>query len=514
MSVIEQDIDVFAVAEQDMAVNREAERLIESAFEHGPTDVRVIDIVDVTLRDGLQQDDIKKGEILPSGKPEGLSIEDRIGIFDNLIDTGIETIEAGHFGNPEDRPFGRALVKHINSKSAEGDERYKKVKIQMLVGAQKDGIVEAIKVLEGFDKERVIVHVYNRISPELLALASIQPNTPTKSAQDLCDTTLIALQAGFQHFSVSGEGAVDHTQDPNIVAEYHNHVTRFLFGHGARSVNVNLANTFGSSPYGLWDTEGLADFNTTAKSVAEEFEDVTVTTSVHAHNDSGSATEFSLDALHAGFDKVEGSIIGMGERAGNTAIVDVLERLAEMATIDYENIERFVREGNIPEDIFATRALKKSIFRDRYVSSHMAFSLPTMYGAAKSVGEIAETQRFNETSIGKTRSYDAGSGPHGEANAKYVESPMRHRLLEIYGHIASIHALFGNPYAQAIVDVDIEGMKAVTVDNHAGGGNTRKVHEGRLQRAPEEEVDAHIAVVDARHAVILALMSHDMAFAV
>lgn len=509
---ITQEIDVFSAASAELAVIAEAEAIVTASLSREDTAAYPIRFMDVTLRDGLQQDDIKKGEVGASGKPEGLSVEERLGILDQLIDAGIEEIEVGHFGNPEDRPFGRALVQHVNAKIASGDERYKRAKFQVLFGAQIEGIREGISVLEGLDKDQVIVHVYNRISPGLRDLASFQPNTAEKSAADLCAAVDIALQAGFFHYSVSGEGAVDHTQGPEVVADYHNTITRYLFEHGARTVNVNLANTFGSSAYGLWDQDGLRAFNQSVKAVATEFTDKTVTTSVHAHNDYGSAVDFSIQAIAAGFDKVEGAMIGMGERVGNTAIVDVLVRLAEMAMVDYENIERHIIEGPVQEDIFSLRALKRSLFAHRFVESHTVAAFENMYQAARSIGVISETERFGETSLGRERSYDAGSGPHCEANAKYVASPMRYRLLETYGRIASIHSMFGHPVANAIVAIDTDMMKAITVDNHAGGGNTRKVQEGRIRRASQDEVDAHIAVVHGRQAIVRALISRDVQF--
>jgi 2-isopropylmalate synthase len=49
-----------------------------------------------------------------------------------------------------------------------------------------------------------------------------------------------------------------------------------------------------------------------------------VTISVHCHNDLGLAVANSLSAIHAGARQIEGAINGIGERAGNTSIEEVI----------------------------------------------------------------------------------------------------------------------------------------------------------------------------------------------
>lgn len=54
--------------------------------------------------------------------------------------------------------------------------------------------------------------------------------------------------------------------------------------------------------------------------------------SAHCHNDLGMATANTLAAIQNGADQIEGTINGIGERAGNTAIEEValaLETRAE-----------------------------------------------------------------------------------------------------------------------------------------------------------------------------------------
>jgi 2-isopropylmalate synthase len=46
--------------------------------------------------------------------------------------------------------------------------------------------------------------------------------------------------------------------------------------------------------------------------------------SIHCHNDLGMATANSLAGIRAGAGQVEGTINGIGERAGNTALEEVV----------------------------------------------------------------------------------------------------------------------------------------------------------------------------------------------
>ncbi len=511
MVTTETEMSVFGQAQEQWNVLHEAERIIEAEFER--MNASPMKFVDVTLRDGLQQKDIKQGEIGPDGKPEGLSISERLDIFDLLVEAGMTEIEVGHFGNAKDQPFGRALVKHIEGKTAAGDDRYAQVKLQVLFGADGKQIEDGIKVLEGLDKDRVIVHVYNRISPGLRSFAKQQPNTPEASAQGVCDAVDIPLAAGFKYYSVSGEGAVDHNQRPEVVADYYNTVSHYLFDCGAIYVNVNLANTFGTGAKGRWDQEGLRTFDESVKSAAYNRPGCTVETSVHCHNDTGNAVSFSMAAIEAGFDKIEGTINGMGERYGNTAIVDVLVDMADTALADCENIGLEIREYEVPEDMFSMRALKGSIFAKRRLEKTVAANLHNMHRVAQKIGEIAETKRYEETGLGKRRAYDAGSGPHCEANVKYVESPIQRRLLDSYLRIAIMHAMLGRPDARAIIEVDMEVLKEITVNNHAGGGNTMRMINEDVVRAPQDEIDTHISIVEARQRLMTNYMAQDMAVA-
>ncbi len=492
-------------ADRQMQINREAERVFDTQWAR--RNMSPIRFVDVTLRDGLQQDDIHKGNLLDTGKYEGLSVDDRIRIFDLLVDAGMQTIEVGHFGNAEDIPFGKTLVEHINRKSAEGDTRYDTVRIQVLFGTQKALIEEGIKALDGFDPDRVVIHVYSRVSEQLRQFAQEQPYTTDRSIADITAAAQIALDAGFSHLSISGEGAVDVTTNPDEVIRFYKTTMRNLFTYAnpPETINVNLANTFGSPAEGEWDVSGLEYFDRSVKAVARDFPGTTVTTSAHCHRDFGMAEQFSLDCIRAGFDIVEGAFIGMGERKGNTSIVDFVTRVMQSAQMAAEYIERCVTADEVPEDIFTARAIAGLIVSQRRLTEEVVRALPHYYDIGRQIGEIAGTRRFWSSYVADPRSGDAGSGPHQEANAKYAADPLNKPLLQSYGRTMFINAMFGLPDAIEVIHIVMERMKAITAMNHASGGNGQRLSSGQVVRAPQEQVDAHVAITEARRTLALSI---------
>ena len=90
---------------------------------------------------------------------------------------------------------------------------------------------------------------------------------------------------------------------------------------------VNIPDTVGyATP---WQ---YAELITWLREHVEELD--TVTISVHCHNDLGMATANSLAGIHAGATQVEGTINGIGERAGNAALEEVIMAI-------YAHRERF-----------------------------------------------------------------------------------------------------------------------------------------------------------------------------
>jgi hypothetical protein len=408
--------------------------------------------------------------------------EDRLRVFDALVEMGMRRIEIGHLSNAADQELARAIIEHVRN-----DE----VELQVLFGSRLELIEPGLAVMRGFDPNRVVAHVYDR-APACLRNLAQEPYSIEESAGRIVAAGREAIRLGYRRFSVSGEGAVDPFLDPEeLIEKFYLPVTRGLYEAGASEVNINLANTFGSSPIDEWDERGLCDFNRRVKAVDE-----TVTTSVHAHDDYGSAAEFALAAVVAGFDRIESTVFGMGERRGNTAAVAVMARLLEWGRVVSERAERQEGSRGVP------------FWDERVLSEAIAASLPQWFAASATIADIYGTRdRLERTLLGDPYAFDAGSGPHGQAYAVFAESPAENPVWENYDRNAIPLYIMGRPEAVELIELDEARIKAVTLQTHAVGRHTRRVHEGGVKFAPESERQRSVEMARSRVDKTLAIVS-------
>lgn len=431
---------------------------------------QVIGMTEVTLRDGMQQDNIMGGE--------APTLEDRLDVFNSLVDAGMERIEIGHLGNEQgqDIAFAQQLVEFLTNAQKLGPNKYDNVELQVLLGSQKELVERGVAALDGLDKDRVIVHVYDRVSPNLRDLAA-EPYSAHESAERIIEAAQIAREHGFTRFSISGEGAIDPMISIEDVTEFYEIVVDALFDSGATEVNCNLANTFGFSVGDETEAE-LAFFNDRVKQGRTN-----VTTSVHVHNDYNDAPGYALAAVRNGFDRIEGTMIGMGERAGNVAIADVLVRLLEDARTHIERMERGASTSQLGQLV-----TRESLWQTRQLERSVVAALHNIYDSCVYIADTFGVQnRFERTSLGNPEAYDAGSGPHAHANREFLRDPVRNPLWRNYGSVALVHAMLGRPEAQEIISVDVDRIRRITLATHAAGGSTRQVLNGDAVAAPPQE---------------------------
>lgn len=432
--------------------------------EYETAERQAIIFTEITLRDGEQQE--KFAANMPLG--------DRLDVFDTLIDSGMRRIEIGHLANPHDIALATAIVRHIDEKESAGDSHYEDVKLQVLFGSQEDKIGLGLQALQGFAKDRVIVHVYDRVHSQLRKLAKT-PKSAQETAQSVIRVSQRALDAGFTRFSISGEGAVNHDDPIEDTIAYYASIIGALEKMGAKDVNANLANTYGLSLGGEWGREGLRHFSNEVKAASDT---ITVTTTVHTHNDMNSAGEFSTAAIEEGFDGVEGPMNKNGERTGNASLTDTMVRFMESARNAFERNQRAL--GSL--------ASSQVFWAKRYIPEAIIDALDTWYNNAFHIAEIYDTfDRFHGTSLGNPDAYSAGSGPHAHANLAALKDPVGNPLWKNYCTSALIHAAMGRPEAKQVLAVDPERIKAITLATHASGGSTEVVHEGVFTPAPESE---------------------------
>lgn len=433
-----------------------------------------IGFVDVTLRDGEQQE--KKFDVMP--------VDDRIAVFDQLVAAGITRVEIGHLGNEHDIEYAKALVPHIHAKSEAGYTPYEEVGLQVLFGTHDGLIGRGAEALGDFDKDRVTIHAYDRASPNLRNLTN-NPYSTRESANRVVKTAMEAMKMGFTRFSISGEGTVDPDLSVKAAAdEFYLPIVSMLAKAGAESINVNLPNTFGSSTdeVGEWSKKGLKKFNHRIK---RRFP--ATTTSIHTHNDYGSGVQNTLDALEADFDSVEGALIGMGERSGNVALVDVVARMLENARMVVEARDRNVQKGRITRTIGEVAIRRKSIWTKRYIEQKIVDNLDHWYESAQAMSETYDTNdRFAKTSLGNTDAYSAGCGPHAGGNEWALRMPDKRPLWRNYGRVAMVHWIMGRPEATKVIQIDRAQYRRMSLPTHAAGGATKRVNGEEIPECDEE----------------------------
>lgn len=97
---------------------------------------------------------------------------------------------------------------------------------------------------------------------------------------------------------------------------------------------AEAAQTAGASRYRFADTLGILDPFTTFRSIRKLRRAVDVDLEIHAHDDLGMATANSLAAYRAGATHISVTVNGLGERAGNAPLEEVVAALRYNSQVD------------------------------------------------------------------------------------------------------------------------------------------------------------------------------------
>jgi len=252
---------------------------------NNPNDPDRVVVFDTTLRDGEQAPGI------------ALSVHEKVEIAEQLGRLGVDVIEAGFpAASPGDFEGVRAIAETVRGSS-----------IAALCRTRAEDIERAWQAIEPADRPRI--HTFISTSPihrdKKLRMSKEQVLEETaravKQARALCDDV-----------EFSAEDAT------RTELEFLIDVFTAAVENGATTINVP-------------DTVGFA--------MPAEFVEILdqlrrrvpgadqVVWSVHCHNDLGLATANSLSAIRAGARQVEVCVNGIGERAGNTALEEIVMAL-------------------------------------------------------------------------------------------------------------------------------------------------------------------------------------------
>jgi 2-isopropylmalate synthase len=246
---------------------------------------RRIQIFDTTLRDGEQSPGI------------ALRPDEKVEIAQQLERLGVDVVEAGFPGaSPGDFEGVRAVASAVEQPT-----------VAALARTVRDDLDAAGEALA--DARRSRIHVFIATSPiHMERKLGLEPAEVVQQAR--WAVAYAAERADEVEFSCE-----DATRsDPEFVAR----VCRAAIEAGATV--VNLPDTVG---YAL--PHQYATFLADVRRRCPELRRVTL--SAHCHDDLGLAVANSLAAVHAGADQVECTVNGIGERAGNASLEEIVVAL-------------------------------------------------------------------------------------------------------------------------------------------------------------------------------------------
>lgn len=239
-----------------------------------------VEFFDTTLRDGLQ------------GEPVCLSLDERLELFDLLEDTGLDYIETGF---PAASEIDFELTKTLTA-------RERTCKLSMLARPTDRDLrrtADAIVNPDGVQVQLMFtgseIHLERKRKMTFAAYVE-----EMERAIDLCKRYGIQdITAGFEDAS---RGSLDFLQ---------------------RCIEICI--TRGATTLAIPDTLGAFIPEECAEYVSRirDFVGGAAKLAIHVHNDMGLATANSLAAIKAGADIFQGTIGGIGERAGNAPIEEV-----------------------------------------------------------------------------------------------------------------------------------------------------------------------------------------------
>jgi 2-isopropylmalate synthase len=247
---------------------------------------RRIQIFDTTLRDGEQSPGIA---LRPHEKAE---------IAEQLERLGVDVVEAGFAGaSPGDFEGVRAVAAALQAPT-----------VASLVRARREDIDAAAEALAGAVRSRIHI-VLGTSSIHMEKKLGLEPEEVVEQAR-----WAVEYSAGLvDEVEFSCEDAT--RSDPAFVAL----VCRGAIRAGATI--VNLPDTVGYALPGQY-AAFIGDVRRRCRDLRK------VTLSVHCHNDLGLAVANSLAGVQAGAQQVECTINGLGERAGNASLEEIVMALS------------------------------------------------------------------------------------------------------------------------------------------------------------------------------------------
>lgn len=262
------------------AINRTIKRMVLRQQKAKP----IVRISDTTLRDGLQTPGVRLG------------VPERVAIARALADAGIHSIDIGF---PATSPVEAAAARQI-ARSVKGPI------LSVLARTKKEDVELAAEVLSGVSPFKRAITLFVGTSP----LHREHKHQMTR--KQVLDTISSAIDAAHKHFEVISFGPEDASRtEPDFLIEVYREAIK------AGAISIGFTDTVG-----ILTPKKAADTIKMIQDRVPNMDDAML--GVHFHNDLGMATANSLACVEAGANMVQGTINGIGERAGNTPIEEVV----------------------------------------------------------------------------------------------------------------------------------------------------------------------------------------------
>lgn len=249
------------------------------------TQTRRVYIFDTTLRDGEQSPGCT------------MNLRDKLLVAEHLEALRVDVVEAGFaIASPGDFRAVRAVAGVV-----------KNAKVASLCRAREEDIDRAWQAVSG--AARPLIHTF-------LATSPIHMRYKLKMSPDEVFEQSVAMVRYARNLCGDVEFSLEDCSrsEPDFICR----VVEGVIAAGAGTVN-------------LPDTVGYAmpaEFAGLVRMVRERVPNISAARiSVHCHNDLGMAAANSLAAVRAGADQVECTVNGIGERAGNAALEEVVMAL-------------------------------------------------------------------------------------------------------------------------------------------------------------------------------------------
>lgn len=244
--------------------------------------MRKLYVFDTTLRDGEQSLGIT------------LNVNEKLEIAKKLVDLGVDIIEAGFpASSPGDMESVRTIAREIKGVTICGLTRADEKDIDLCAESLRGA--EFPRIHTGIGISPVHMEKKLNLSPEMIVERAV---AAVKHAKKYVSDVEFYAEDAFRG-------------DPAFLIRVLEQVIK------AGATVVNIPDTVGyASP---WEYGSLISY------VIDNTKNIDkAIVSVHCHNDLGMATANALAGIKAGASQVEGTINGIGERAGNTSLEEVI----------------------------------------------------------------------------------------------------------------------------------------------------------------------------------------------